>query len=140
MSSSPGWMSVVWLVVVLAAIPLTLWVLKRAGLGSMGALGAQSGVRLVGNLALSPQQRLITVEVGQGAEQRWLLLGVTPQQISLLHQSSTPLAPAPAQPGGPSGPGAAAGWNLSFAQILRRQLPGQTGAEAPAPPVRPPQA
>ncbi len=131
-------MSVVWLLVVVAAIPLTLWVLKRAGLGGSGGPGAQAGVRLVGNLALSPQQRLITVEVGQGSEQRWLLLGVTPQQISLLHQSSTPLAPVvSASSAGGSGPSAL--WPASFSQLLGRQLRGQPVAEASAPPARSPE-
>jgi flagellar protein FliO/FliZ len=30
-------------------------------------------------LPLSPNQRLVTVEVGQGETRRWLVLGVTPR-------------------------------------------------------------
>ena len=84
-------------VMVLAAIPLCLWLLKRSPLGS-GL--ASSQMRLVSILPLSPSQKVLTVEVGEGEDRRWLVLGVTPQGISRLHEMA-PQDDAPA--GGPAG-------------------------------------
>jgi flagellar protein FliO/FliZ len=67
---------------VLACIPLALWLLKRTPLGG-GA--AQGPMRLVAVLPLSPQQKLVTVEVGQGAQRRWLVLGMGPTGMTTLH-------------------------------------------------------
>ena len=73
---------ILWFIAIVAMIPLALWLLKRTPIGG----GAASGVmRTVAVLPLSPNQRLITVEVGAGDERRWLVLGVTAQQISCLH-------------------------------------------------------
>ena len=71
-----------WFVLVVAAIPAALWLLKRSPVG--GALQGQ-GLRLVGMLPLSGTQRIVTVEVGQGEDRRWLVLGVTPTAITALH-------------------------------------------------------
>ena len=95
-------------VAILALIPAALWLLKRTPLGG-SATGTQ--MRLVGALPLSPNQRLVTVEVGQGDDRRWLVLGVSPGSISTLH-SLPPQAEAPA---------AAAGSGSLFAQLLQRQ-------------------
>ncbi len=106
-------------VLILALIPAALWLLKRSPLG--GASG-DSGLRLVGSLALSPSQRLVTVEVGSGDDRRWLVLGVSTAGIQALHslppQAETPL-PAPAG-------SALAG----FAQLLQRQRAAQAQASA----------
>jgi len=95
-------------VAILALIPAALWLLKRT------PLGGQSGgapMRLVGALPLSPNQRLVTVEVGQGDDRRWLVLGVSPAGISTLHQMP-PQAEVPA---------ATPGAGSVFAQLLQRQ-------------------
>ena len=92
---------------ILALIPAALWLLKRTPMGG-GASG--QGLRLVGALALAPNQRIVTVEVGSGDDRRWLVLGVTPAGISSLH-SLQPQAEPPAS--GPALPG--------FAQLLQRQ-------------------
>ena len=82
--------------VVLALIPLALWALKRTPLGQ-AAGGA--GLRLVGQLALAPNQRLVTVEVGSGDERRWLVLGVSAAGIRTLHEMAPQAeTPAPAAP------------------------------------------
>ncbi len=96
-----GLTSLLWFAAVLAAIPLVLWLLKRSPLG--GASGSGPGApRPVSVLALSPSQRLVTVEVGQGEDRLWLVLGVTPQGIRTLHtmapQTSAPPPPAPDAP------------------------------------------
>ncbi len=85
-----GLSALLWFVVVLAAIPLVLWLLKRSTLG--GAAGGAAPMRTVGTLPVGPAQRVVTIEVGQGSERRWLVLGVTAQQITALHE----MAPAPA--------------------------------------------
>ena len=101
-------------VAVLALIPLALWLLKRTPLGASAA--SAGGMRVVAALPLAPNQRLLTVEVGQGDERRWLVLGVTPAGIRTLH-SMPPQAPAAADANAPAG---SAAWP-SFAQLLARK-------------------
>jgi flagellar protein FliO/FliZ len=85
-----SWTALLWLVVVVAAIPAALWLLKRSGMaGRLGSGAAGIGLKQVGALALGPQQRLVAVEVGSGDQRRWLLLGVTPQQVSTLQVLDT---------------------------------------------------
>jgi flagellar protein FliO/FliZ len=83
MSNSLG-LSLLWFVVILAAIPLVLWVVKRSPHGAALGIRRPAG-RIVAALALGPQQRVMTIEVGEGDERRWLVLGVTAQQITALH-------------------------------------------------------
>jgi flagellar protein FliO/FliZ len=107
---------------VVALIPLALWLVKRSPLGAAAA-GAR-GLRSVQTLPLSASQRIVTVEVGQGAQRRWLVLGVTPTSITTLHtmlpQDTPPAAPAapaaratPAAPAAPSAP-------TAFSELLAR--------------------
>ncbi len=103
-------------VLILALIPAALWLLKRTPLGG-SATGAP--MRLVGALPLSPNQRLVTVEVGQGDHRRWLVLGISPAGISTLH-SLPPQADLP--------PAVSATGSV-FAQLLQRQQkPGSRDA------------
>jgi flagellar protein FliO/FliZ len=74
--------SLLWLVVVVAAIPATLWFLKRTPLGGAQLPGT---ARTVAVLPLAAGQRVVTVEVGRGEQRLWLVLGVTPQGISNLY-------------------------------------------------------
>ena len=67
---------------VIALIPAALWLLRRTPLG--GAAQGQA-LRSVAVLPLSATQRIVTVEVGRGADRRWLVLGVTAQGITTLH-------------------------------------------------------
>ncbi|MBA3625615.1 MAG: flagellar biosynthetic protein FliO [Methylibium sp.] len=103
MSGSLG-LGLLWFVLILAAIPLVLWLLKRTPYGAaMGVMNrTDAPMRTVGSLPLGPHQRVVTVEVGQGEERRWLVLGVTPQAINLLHtltpQAEVPSAPTPEMP------------------------------------------
>lgn len=84
--------SALWFLAILAMIPLALWLFKRSPAGARFAGSAASGVRQVGTLPLSASQRIVTVEVGVGESRRWLVLGVTPQQISTLHTLVPPEA------------------------------------------------
>lgn len=102
--SSSSWLPLLWFVVIVALIPLALWLLKRSPLPALQQAG---GTRLVGVTHLGPGQKLVTVEVGDGEGRRWLLLGATPQHIQLLTEMP-PQAAAPA-----AAP--------SFAQLLQRR-------------------
>ena len=95
-------------VLILALIPTALWLLKRTPLGGAGN---GHGMRLVATLPLAPNQRIVTVEVGQGDDRRWLVLGVTPAGIHTLH-SLAPQAELPASNATPL---------PLFAQLLQRQ-------------------
>ena len=105
-----------WFIAVVALIPLALWFLKRT---PMGARLSQGPMKTVASLALSPSQKLVTVEVGQGDERRWLVLGVASGGVSLLYTLtptvSADMPPTPAQ---------------GFAQLLSRLKDGEGGARA----------
>ena len=59
-------------------------------------------MRAIAALPLSASQRIVTVEVGQGEDRRWLVLGVTPSTITTLHTLPPQAdAPAPALPATP---------------------------------------
>jgi flagellar protein FliO/FliZ len=94
--------SLLWFVAIIAMIPFALRLLKRT---PIGGAGAQGFMRSVAVLPISPSQRLVTVEVGRGAERRWLVLGVTAGSITTLHtmaphDEALPAADAPPSPFG----------------------------------------
>ena len=95
MSASAGFTSLLWFIAILALIPAALWLLKRTPAGGAAMQGA---MRTVAVLPLSPSQRIVTVEVGTGAARRWLVLGVTGQQITTLHEMAPQEAPAAVAP------------------------------------------
>ena len=117
MPSSSLMSSLLWFVAIVAMIPLALWLLKRTPMGGASGHGV---MRSVAALPLSASQRIVTVEVGQGDERRWLVLGVTAQSITTLHtmapQAEGPTGAPPAMP--------------AFAQLLgklRRDRGAQDG-------------
>jgi flagellar protein FliO/FliZ len=127
---TPAISSLLWFVAILAAIPLVLWALKRSPLGRLHGLAAQGpgAMRTVSSLALSPSQRLVTVEVGDGAQRRWLVLGVTPSSIQTVHVLE-PQAAAPADTQAPAVPADAS--VLPFSQWLdRMRTPGRQAPDA----------
>lgn len=76
------------LVVVLfvGAMALLPWAVRRLQQRqSAGALAAGGASRVVSAVAVGPQQRVVTVEVGPENARIWLVLGVTAQQVSCLH-------------------------------------------------------
>ena len=71
-------------VFLLALIPVGLkWVQQRSGSSAGGGGGTAS--RIISAVAVSPHQRVITVEVGPEGARTWLVLGVTAQAITCLH-------------------------------------------------------
>jgi flagellar protein FliO/FliZ len=72
------------LILVLVCIALVAWLLKRSNSFHTAASGK---MKVIAGLPLGTRERAVLVQVGD--EQ--LLLGVTPQQINLLHKLDTPL-------------------------------------------------
>lgn len=72
------------LILVLVCIALVAWLLKRSNSFHTAANGK---MKVIAGLPLGTRERTVLVQVGE--EQ--LLLGVTPQQINLLHKLDTPL-------------------------------------------------
>ncbi|MEO6408225.1 MAG: flagellar biosynthetic protein FliO [Burkholderiaceae bacterium] len=113
------WTSALWFIAILALIPISLWLLKRSPVGAGASHGA--GLRNVASLALSPSQRIVTLEVGHGDDRRWLVLGVTPSNISTLY-SVAPFEPLPSDTSEPAG----------FALMLNRLRNGPATASGPS--------
>ena len=111
-----------WFIAVIAMIPLALWLLKRTPLG--GGMGLPGAPRTVAVLPLSAQQKVVTLEVGQGDSRQWLVLGVSSQGIRTLHTMAA-LGDAPDT----TTPGHAARTPpVAFAQLLSRlRRDGATG-------------
>lgn len=96
---------VVLFVAAMAALP---WLIRRLQQRQSGPFSAAAGVsKVMSAVAVGPQQRVVTVEVGPEHQRTVLVLGVTAQQISCLHvlpssaAVATPLpgkAPVPAEP------------------------------------------
>ena len=100
---------------VLALFPVALRWLQRKQASVTGAVPASA--RLVSAIAVGPQQRVVTVEVGPEHARTWLVLGVTVQSISCLH--SIPLAPGET----PAAPVVAAGVASQPAFVLPEGTP-----------------
>jgi flagellar protein FliO/FliZ len=103
-----NWTALLWFAAIVAAIPVCLWLLKRTPIGQ--GSGAAGTPRTVAVLPLSAQQKLVTVEVGQGEDRLWLVLGVCGQNINTLH-TMLPQAAVPAVAAPPA---------AAFAQLLGR--------------------
>jgi flagellar protein FliO/FliZ len=86
---SQAWVSIVFVVVLLALVPLGLkWVQRQVGRGAIGS-GATS--KIVSAVGVGPHQRVVTVEVGPEGSRVWLTLGVTAHNITCLHTVVAPL-------------------------------------------------
>ncbi|MGE5452245.1 MAG: FliO/MopB family protein [Acidobacteriota bacterium] len=110
-------LTVLWFVVIVALIPLSLWLLKRSGLAAGAMAGTLQNVRPVSQYNIGPGQRIVTVEVGSGEQRTWLVLGVTAQSITTLH-TMPPQADLPAMNAGPA---------TAFASLLRRSSSDVSG-------------
>ena len=110
--TSGGLSSLVWFIAIVAMIPVALWLLKRT---PMGGGAGQGMLRSVAALPLSTNQRIVTVEVGQGDARRWLVLGVTAQSITTLHTMEPQEEPSSARG---EGFDTSARTGMGFAQLL----------------------
>ncbi len=83
---------------VIAMIPVALWMMKRAGIGGAGG-PAGSVLRHVSQLSLGTSQRVTVVEIAVGTERHWLVLGVTGERVTQLASYPAPdIAAAPSAP------------------------------------------
>ncbi len=75
---------VVLFVAALAALP---WLIRRLQARQLGLQpgGAGAAARVLSTVAVGPQQRVVTLEVGPAHQRTVLVLGVTAQQINCLH-------------------------------------------------------
>ena len=79
------------LLVVLAAIVGSAWLLRRYGRLQSGVDGA---LRVIGGLSMGPRERVVLVQVGK----QQLLLGVAPGRIQTLHVLAEPVVAGSATP------------------------------------------
>lgn len=86
------WPTLILVALFVAAMAALPWLVRRLqqknllprGMGmARGATPLSSQV--LGSLSIGPQQRVVTVQVGEGDEAVRLVLGVTAQQIQCLH-------------------------------------------------------
>jgi flagellar protein FliO/FliZ len=114
----PGWTQLLWFAAVIALIPVALWLLKRSPVMGLGP--ARSGTpKAVATLPIAAQHKLVTVEVGQGDDRLWLVLGVSPQGIRTLHTMVPQALPADTAAPAPT---------AAFQQLLSRLRGGDPGA------------
>lgn len=75
-----------WPAIALLAIIVSMpWIARRIrASGWQGLKPPEQPTKLVSALAVGSQQRVVTIEVQQGSQTRRLLLGVTPQSVTLL--------------------------------------------------------
>lgn len=109
------------LVMVLVAFALQRWRRHLPGV----ALRAGPVLKVMGSVSLGPQQRLVTVQVGEGAEALCLVLGVAPGSVNTLHSMPLPAAPQLADE-----PGSAAA-NPFAARLAQLMTPNAKGPHAP---------
>jgi flagellar protein FliO/FliZ len=78
------------MLLVVALIPVAIWMLKRLGPAQHAQV---AGLKIVAQLPLGPRERVVVLEAGE----RWLLLGVTPTtitRIGTLPKGEQPPTPA----------------------------------------------
>ncbi|SFU93136.1 flagellar protein FliO/FliZ [Paenacidovorax caeni] len=72
-------------VLFVVAISFLPWLVRRLQLRQAGLGGGSAGSRVLTQVAVGPQQRVVTVEVQHEGQRAVLVLGVTAQQIQCLH-------------------------------------------------------
>ena len=78
-------------VVLLIVMVGIAWLLQRYRRHLPGAARrAGPALQVLGSVGLGPQQRVVTLQVGQGEQAVCLVLGVTPGNVTALHQMPLP--------------------------------------------------
>lgn len=111
------------LLMVLLAFALQRWKKHLPGVGRAGG----PALRVMHSVALGPQQRLVTVQVGEGADAVCLVLGVAPGNISHLHSQPMPTQqPHPADTAPAAAPGAttAGAFASRLSQLMKPSAKG----------------
>ncbi len=95
-----SYLSVLLFLAALACLPWAIkWLQKKKALFQVHPEGQS---RLISAIAVGPTQKVVTIEVGPEGERQWLTVGVTQQQITLLHSHVAPRFTVPASPSQPS--------------------------------------
>jgi flagellar protein FliO/FliZ len=83
--------TVVLFVLAILSIPFLLrrWQDRRGGLAG-GAAATGTGAKVLSAIAVGPQQRVVTIEIGPEGARIQLVLGVTAQSVTCLHTSGPP--------------------------------------------------
>ncbi|MBV8464896.1 MAG: flagellar biosynthetic protein FliO [Burkholderiales bacterium] len=102
------------LIIVLGAIFACAWLLRRIG---PGQTGGSAQMRVISGVMVGAKERVVIVEV----RDTWLVLGVTPAEVSTLHTMPKPADADSAQPA-----------TLPFAERFASALKRRTQAAAPA--------
>ena len=97
------WPTLILVALFVTAMACLPWLVRRLqqknllprGMG-MARGAAPLPQQVLGSLAIGPQQRVVTVQVGEGDEAVRLVLGVTAQQIQCLHVLQAQSVPAQA--------------------------------------------
>ena len=85
-SSASSFQTIAVLVLFIAVMAALPWLLRRWQQRQLVARGEQGvQTQVLSAVALSPGQRIVVVEVGQGGQRTRLVLGVTAQNIHCLH-------------------------------------------------------
>ena len=107
-------------VVLLVVMIGVAWMLQRYRRHLPG-VASQRGPRLqvMNSLSLGPQQRLVTVQLGEGEASLCLVLGVAPGGITALHSLPLPMAEAADPPPGATMPSPTGGFAARLAQIAQ---------------------
>lgn len=89
-SLSSSLLALVVMIAALGALPFLLkrWQQRQQARQGAGGVSAQ----ILASVVVGANQRVVTVEVGQGAHKTCLVLGVTQQNISCLHVLQQPAA------------------------------------------------
>lgn len=106
---------------ILLVVMLALaWGLKRwrAHLPGVSRQGGPA-LRVLSSMSLGPQQRVVTVQVGQGSEALCLVLGVAPGGVSNLHTLPLPEVDIPHPTGGQLGAARPVGFAARLAQFTK---------------------
>lgn len=100
----------------LVLMMLLAWALQRWKKHLPGiAAPAGPTLKVLNTVAVGPQQRLLSVQVGEGPYAQCLVLGVTPGSIQALHRMPMP---TPAEAGAPAPTSGAGGFGARLAQQL----------------------
>lgn len=89
-----------WPALVLLALMVGIaWSLKwaRGRLPGLAGVPGQQGplLKVLGSVSLGPQQRVLTLQVGEGEHATCLVLGVAPGSVNRLHELPLPPQEAP---------------------------------------------
>jgi flagellar protein FliO/FliZ len=83
-----SYLSVLLFLAILATLPWAIkWLQKKKSLFDTAPSGQS---KLISVIAVGPQQKVVTIEVGPEGDRKWLTVGVTQQQITLLHCNTLP--------------------------------------------------